>query len=887
MATKTLTTSGTTFSNAISKIGSSSAYFNGTSYCYAPGGASGNPDFEFGSGDFTLEFWAYSTATNSFNTLMAYGDNGGARSAWWLAWGGTNIQFIATSVANNNWNICNITTSGVTLAQNTWYHIAVVRNGTSIKVYIDGVERGSATSSLSMYDLSAINGSYYYNHLMIGSSYYPTNTYGYGFTGYIDEVRVSKGIARYTAAFTPPTNKFNGDPSTSLLLHFDGIVEDFSASYTDTLKGSLVGYWPLDGHALDMSKNTSLSTNLIAYYKFNSGALTTDSVGSYTLTNNGSVAETTDGKIGNGADFGSTNSSKSFKYNANLGIAGTGAITVSYWWKLSADIGVGVSYYPWAYRSTLTADRYLQISYLNSAGTRQFQIDGSSGYIYGTFSMGTDWHHIVLTRAAGSAATISLYIDGNLLCSGAGGTYAAAGQNYFSLGYEGGSAYASGIMDEVGVWSRALSANEVTQLYNSGLGTQYSFTNTKGYNNGTVTGALPVPSQNPAIPASLAYKFNGSSDYITVPNIAGIKTVSAWVKPASTSQSYLQLTSGIYLKDIDGQINQTGFTSPTIYVNGKKTGLEQNLLSYWKLDESSGNAADSVGSKTLTNNSVTYAAGKINNGAVFNGTSSSLTNTSSFFTDVSGSISLWLKTSVAGTPNQFLFSQGIATVNSRVVLSTSVVANGDLYFDSTVSGVGQLTFYTSSLSLADGNWHHIVMTVDSSGNKIYKDGSQVTTGITYQVGTSATQKWFNIFTADRLNIGNTTYNNFTGGYFNGSLDEIGVWSRALSAQEVAQLYNSGNGLAFPLVEPIRPNVWNHIAVTSDTATTGSTSYIGRQNSTYLNGQVQDVAFFNNVLPQQTIQSIYSQTKTRVKSKGWLSNLITAIRTSDFFQFFFK
>lgn len=54
-------------------------------------------------------------------------------------------------------------------------------------------------------------------------------------------------------------------------------------------------------------------------------------------------------------------------------------------------------------------------------------------------------------------------------------------------------------------------------------------------NNGTVTGALPVPSQNPAIPASLAYKFNGSSDYIVTPAFSGGSdwTVNLWVNPLS------------------------------------------------------------------------------------------------------------------------------------------------------------------------------------------------------------------------------------------------------------------------------------------------------------------------------------------------------------------
>ena len=227
--------------------------------------------------------------------------------------------------------------------------------------------------------------------------------------------------------------------------------------------------------------------------------------------------------------------------------------------------------------------------------------------------------------------------------------------------------------------------------------------------------------------------------------------------------------------------------------------LTGGLVSYWKLDESSGNASDSVGSKTLTNTSATYSSGVINKGAVFNG-SAYLTNTSTFFADASGSISIWFKTSISGTPGTCIFSQSITTANTRFVIFPSTASNGDVYFDITVSGIQQLTFYTTGLSLADGNWHHLVITMDSGGNKIYKDGVQVVSGTTYQVGTSATQKWFSAFTANHLDIGATNYNN--AGYiskFNGSVDEVGVWNRSLTADEVSKLYSAGRGLTYPFL----------------------------------------------------------------------------------------
>ena len=78
---------------------------------------------------------------------------------------------------------------------NTWRHVAVTRSGTSLRLFINGVQRGSTlTSSANLSD----------NQLKIG--YYYSETFG--FVGKVDEFRVTKGVARYTANFTPPTVPF-------------------------------------------------------------------------------------------------------------------------------------------------------------------------------------------------------------------------------------------------------------------------------------------------------------------------------------------------------------------------------------------------------------------------------------------------------------------------------------------------------------------------------------------------------------------------------------------------------------------------------------------------------------------------------------------------------
>ena len=81
------------------------------------------------------------------------------------------------------------------LTINTWTHVAVARNGTTLTSYINGVQDVTATNSDNLSDNQPIG---------IGVQPYTT---AYYFTGYIDEVRITKA-ARYTSAFTPPALAF-------------------------------------------------------------------------------------------------------------------------------------------------------------------------------------------------------------------------------------------------------------------------------------------------------------------------------------------------------------------------------------------------------------------------------------------------------------------------------------------------------------------------------------------------------------------------------------------------------------------------------------------------------------------------------------------------------
>jgi hypothetical protein len=82
------------------------------------------------------------------------------------------------------------------LSANTWYHIAVTRSGNTFRTFVNGVVEKTYTSSAAVFSDATIP----YN---IGRTAYLSGTFYYN--GYIDDLRVTKGYARYTTTFTPPT----------------------------------------------------------------------------------------------------------------------------------------------------------------------------------------------------------------------------------------------------------------------------------------------------------------------------------------------------------------------------------------------------------------------------------------------------------------------------------------------------------------------------------------------------------------------------------------------------------------------------------------------------------------------------------------------------------
>ena len=177
-------------STSVKKYGTGSLAFDGSGdYLKAPN----SPVYQLGSGNFTLEAWVYVTQTSgSVQTLMAKGTGLGNQASYviQLNTNGTWVYNISDNGAT--WSYSNVSIGTNTL--NTWQHIALVRNGSTFTPYLNGVAGTTTTTSLTLFAGTA--------PFTVGADDAGNNT----LYGYVDDLRITNGLARYTAAFTPPAS---------------------------------------------------------------------------------------------------------------------------------------------------------------------------------------------------------------------------------------------------------------------------------------------------------------------------------------------------------------------------------------------------------------------------------------------------------------------------------------------------------------------------------------------------------------------------------------------------------------------------------------------------------------------------------------------------------
>ena len=562
----------TQISTAQSKFGGASAYFDGTGDRLT---LPANTAFAFGTGDFTIECWfnVSSLATNKgifqLSNSSNYYTSNTASILMSTYQGKITINLMAISAQTS-----------LTVTDGSWYHVALVRSSGITKIYINGGLRTEVGTSGAITD----SNNYSYAYLGIGaygssSTVLPTQTWN----GYIDEFRITKGIARYTGNFTLPTTAFYNTASTtsldpyfnqvSALLHMDGTSG--STAFTDSSASTL---------AVTANGNAQLSTSTTKY---------------------GTASGYFDG----------TDDYLAATFASGTAISGTGDFTVECWinsGNLSgSQYGRGIislynaSGHKLLIRVSTTSPYLLNVYSAEASGTPL----GTSGTnVTGSTITANTWYHVALVRQSG---VFNLYLDGVLLFTNNSNTALSLSTKdkiYVGRSPDGASPDWVGYIDDV-------------RITNSVARYAANFTPpTQAYPDST---SITSP-----VASTTSVYFDGTGDYLSAPANALFNfgtadfTVEAWiwpmVRPASGYQMVYDQWTGLAGSYVTGQwqigLNTTGVvyvfvatnsstsTSPLVststiplntwtHIAVARTGTTVNLFINGKLDKTATSAA--------------------------------------------------------------------------------------------------------------------------------------------------------------------------------------------------------------------------------------------------------------------------------------------------------
>ncbi|MFH1723230.1 MAG: LamG-like jellyroll fold domain-containing protein, partial [Elusimicrobiota bacterium] len=434
------------------------------------------------------------------------------------------------------------------------------------------------------------------------------------------------------------------------------------------------------------------------------------------------------------------------------------------------------------------------------------------------------WHHLAGTY---DGANMKLYVDGVLkqtvAVSGAIG-YATPGIDLI-MGQR--SPYASGeyfngVIDEVALWHRALAADEIAQHYLGGLDhapyfepPEVTCTDDDGdayAQEGGVCGPADCDDADDSVNPGATEMCDGIDNNCDGQIDEGLilafyrDTDSDGYGDAASTTQVCDAPAGYVVDstdcdDTDGAVNPAavemcdgvdndcdGVVDCGLCGAGGGALACDGAVSYWRLDEGSGpTAADSTGLNHGTLVGPTWAAGQAGNALSFDG--------SNDYVRVPGASSLEPTEQITVETWIFPRANGFwAKIVSKPYRTTSwyepFYSYGLTFYSSTsrpglnltIGGTVRDCFSDQSVTLNE--WHHLAGTYDGAQMKIYVDGVLKQTFAISGAIDYATPG------IDLILGQRSPYSN--GEYFNGSMDEVAVWDRALSAQEILQHFNSGS-----------------------------------------------------------------------------------------------
>ena len=522
----------------------------------------------------------------------------------------------------------------------------------------------------------------------------------------------------------------------------------------------LVGYWPFCGNANDESGNGNNGT-----------------VNGATLTND---------RNGNANSAFVFNGSSSTINCSNSSIPKNSSFSISFWVKPTSVSGI-------------------QEFFHQNVWPGAFYVGMNGGYMRcgdywqntGVYVNPSQWQHFIIVR--NYMNNVEIYLNGTLQTSLGtdiilGGS--ATDPLVFGKQYGSNGEFYNGILDDIGIWNRALTQQEITALYTSSSTPTCTFSS-----NHFAQDTFAVCGSSYTLSAGTGYSNYNWNTGATTSSIT--VTNSGWYKCTVSNSTGCTASDSVYVSLVNVNILQNDTTvcaGTQLSLNAASTSsssasicsssalpsnLQQGLVGYWPFcgnaNDASGNGNNgTVNGATLT----TDRFGNVNSAYSFDGVNDEISANIPLLPIGNSNRTLvtWINTNVSGFNynNSHPYLGTIAAYGNSAggnVIFPQMIENNNFkaYFESGSSS-NQLF---SNTAINNGDWHCIVTTFNGLNVKMYIDGVL-----------NATTSNITLITANSVfGIGYCPWANI---HFQGKIDDISIYNRALTSQEITQLYNIGN-----------------------------------------------------------------------------------------------
>ena len=515
-----------------------SNFFDGSGDYLSVASATG---INLSSGDFTIESWVYWTGSNIEATICDKdGAFGSSYPSYNLSLNGSGYIRLIVGSGNGTSSI-QILTSNTLLPINQWVHIAAVKNSTNLSIYQNGTSVASATQTATITDGGKA--------LLIG--YAAGQSSAINWNGYISNLRIVKGTAVYTAAFTVPTTPLTAITNTSLLTcQSNRFVDNSSNNFTITQNGD-VSVQPFSPFAPTSAYSTST----------------------------------------NGGGMYSSGGSNYLTVASNSALAfGTGDYTIETWIYYNVK--------PTAFTAILNGQTTNSISFYFDGGTYASNAliisnRASNQLQYSWTPLIKTWYHLAVTR---SGTSLKLFINGAQVSSTTNSTNYSATTTYTTF-YDAG--VNTGGMDGYISNLRALKGTALyTADFTPPTAPLTTITNTELLLNGTNAGIFDNTGKNVLETVGNAQidtgtkkfgtgslEFDGSGDFLSIPSSVNTQfgtgnfTIEFWFIRVGTNQQYaryFQTANGDVFTGIS--ISQNNTTQNSIIISLSSNGSGWNLF---------------------------------------------------------------------------------------------------------------------------------------------------------------------------------------------------------------------------------------------------------------------------------------------------------------------